>query len=236
LLNQKKGARKVKFEQKFEQKVQQKAKKFSSIKPKLSYYKINKTKPKTSSKKNEVEKQYKAILKANKILNLAKKTKMPAYFFSPDIAINRLAIKNELNKRLEQELSKKLELKKEINSGILTNEELLQKRLSLIQKIKRMLILFIRKILAWFNLEKKQMQSRITINGKRALQQLNDLYNLLLLEITNEEDLAALKIAYGEACYYITEASRQYYKIHKGKGKENYQEYFDRFVKATSSI
>jgi hypothetical protein len=86
--------------------------------------------------------------------------------------------------------------------------------------------------LAWFS--SNSHRANITSAGRRALLQLGDLYDLLMLEAIDDESLLKLKVAYGEACYYVTQASRSYLKKHGGKGRENYSAYFDRFVDCAS--
>ncbi|MFN3910300.1 MAG: hypothetical protein ACK4J0_03670 [Candidatus Anstonellaceae archaeon] len=174
----------------------------------------------------------KALLKASKILLKAKKSKISPFFVSPDIALQRYSISKQINKNLEENLKKKIELKKGIETGLVQQTTI--KKYSALEKVKRALILLIRRILAWLNFETRRNQ--LTKTGQKALAQLQDLYNLLLLEAYDEQSLAALRVAYGEACFYISEASRQYYKKHQGKGREYYQEYFDRFVRAVQSI
>ncbi|MCX8163005.1 MAG: hypothetical protein N3D10_00420 [Candidatus Micrarchaeota archaeon] len=180
-----------------------------------------------------IKKTLKALKKASKILQQAKKSKISPFFISPDLALKNFSISQEVSKKLEESLQQKIELKKEIESGLIDSP--IPKRVSLLERIKRAVFLIIRRIAALLNLLQRS-NVPLTQTGRKALEQLRDLYNLLLLEFYDEESLAALKIAYGEACFYITEASRQYYKKHKGKGRENYQEYFDRFVKSINSI
>ncbi|MFA5107982.1 MAG: hypothetical protein WC492_00400 [Candidatus Micrarchaeia archaeon] len=105
-----------------------------------------------------------------------------------------------------------------------------RKRITRLDALKRAIMLFIRKMQSWFSSHRHQMH--MTISGRRALAQLEDLYNLLSLEAIDESSLMQLKVAYGEACYYIMQASRGYHQKHGGKGKERYQPYFDRFVDA----
>ncbi|MCM8830732.1 MAG: hypothetical protein NC918_00865 [Candidatus Omnitrophica bacterium] len=183
--------------------------------------------------KDSEKKLKKALLRASKILRVAKKSKLSPFFVSPDIALQRYSISKEINKNLEQNLRKKVELKKGIEIGLIDSNVKI-KQPSLFERIKRALLLVLRKILAWLNFQSRKNQ--LTQTGQRALIQLQDLYNLLLLEAYDEQSLAALRVAYGEACFYIMEASRQYYKKHEGRGRENYQEYFDRFIKAVQGV
>ena len=93
-------------------------------------------------------------------------------------------------------------------------------------------MIFIKRILAWFSASGRKI--RMTLSGKRAIAQLRDLYSLLAIDAIDEQGMMRLKVAYGEACYYVMQASKGYQKKHNGKGKENYQAYFDRFVDSGS--
>jgi hypothetical protein len=196
--------------------------------------------PKVSKQKEKIQadideqlrKTKKALKKATKLLALARKSKISPYFFSPDL-FTRASISKQINKNFEEKLKQKIELKTKINHGLVLSSST-QTKISLLEKLKRSLLLIIKKILSWLNLYK--YKSNLTITGQKALKQLEDLYALLTLEAADESTLAALRLAYGEACFYIMEASRQYYKKHGGRGRENYQPYFDRFVKSISQI
>ncbi|MEM3362312.1 MAG: hypothetical protein QXV83_00875 [Candidatus Anstonellaceae archaeon] len=179
-----------------------------------------------------IKKTLKALKKASKILKLAKKAKLSPFFVSPDL-VPSSSISKELSKKLEESLQKKIELKKEIDSGLVSTTT--ERKISIVERIRRMVLLLIRKIMFLLGFYSNS-KVKLTPTGKKALEQLNDLYNLLLLELYDESSLALLRLAYGEASFYITQASREYYKKHKGRGRENYQEYFDRFVKSVSSI
>ena len=149
------------------------------------------------------------------------------YFLSSDI-MGQKAPAVEIAKRLE--FSKRLELSKALNTGLSGRGK--RARLSRFEIIKRNLMVMIRRLLSWFSAHSKSLN--MTAAGRRALSQLGDLYDLLTLEAVDDESLLRLKVAYGEACYYVTQASRGYYKKHSGAGRENYRPYFDRFVDVSS--
>jgi hypothetical protein len=91
--------------------------------------------------------------------------------------------------------------------------------------------IFMLRIIAMFS--KMGRQAELTISGKKALRHLEDLYNLLSLDAPDDDAKMRLKLAYGEANYYVNRASQGYYQKHKGKGSEKYQDYFKRFIESS---
>lgn len=166
---------------------------------------------------------------SSKALRAAAKTQSPIsrYFLSSDIMRQKAT---SVAQSQQQAFEKKVEVTTALNTGLSGRQK--RSRLSRFEVMKRNFMIMVRRLLSWFSV--RSMSLNMTISGKRALAQLEDLYDLLILEAADDESLLRLKVAYGEACYYVTQASRGYHKKHSGRGRENYRPYFDRFVDSSS--
>ena len=170
------------------------------------------------------------IRKSKKILEEVHvpKAKLSSYFVSSDILKRDIKSQSQLASKVE--FDKKIEVARALNTGLKTDSK--KSRLSHFEIIRRNIMIMVRRFLAWFS--NHSARPNLTLAGRRALLQLGELYDLLLLEAIDDEALLKLKVAYGEACYYVTQASRSYQKKHRGRGRENYSTYFDRFVDCAS--
>ncbi|MFH0927824.1 MAG: hypothetical protein V1822_04565 [Candidatus Micrarchaeota archaeon] len=147
------------------------------------------------------------------------------YFLSSDIAREKVPSVALVQK---EAFEKKLEVAKALNTGLAAGKK--RTRLSRFEVMRRNVMILVRRLLSWFSVRSQKLN--MTAAGRRALAQLEDLYDLLTLEAIDDEALLRLKVAYGEACYYVTQASRGYSK--RNHKKENYGPYFDRFVDTAS--
>lgn len=109
-------------------------------------------------------------------------------------------------------------------NGLVQQAAALKKK-SRLEHARRSISIFIGRIIAWFSSRRKK--SSLSARGKKALSQLEELYSLISIGSMGE---VSLRVAYGEACYYLMQESKQHQKTHKGKGVEDYQAYFDRFL------
>lgn len=87
---------------------------------------------------------------------------------------------------------------------------------------------FVRRILSM--LRGKTPDQR-TARGRAALEQLQALYNLICPDDDEGMDLVQRQVLFGEAYYSVLQASREHFRRHKGKEPENYQSYFEDFLR-----
>jgi len=148
------------------------------------------------------------------------------YFLSSDVMKQRtFKVAHEHKKAFEKQVEV-TSISSAFHIGLKGRQK--REHLNRLEVMRRNIMIMIRRLLSWFSARSYSMN--MTIAGRRALSQLEDLYDLLILEAMDDESLLKLKVAYGEACYYVSQASRGYHKKHSGRGSENYSPYFDRFV------
>lgn len=102
---------------------------------------------------------------------------------------------------------------------------------SSIESFKRAFIVFLRRLISWVRARFMQRKHGLTTKGKLALAYLEELYNLMLLDAFDGQQLLALKMAYGNACYQVLHASRTHNAKKTTPDEEDYSHYFDQFLR-----
>lgn len=153
-----------------------------------------------------------------------KATMLPSYFVAQDISEKQFVGSKE-----RMSLSKTIVLPSKYYTGLKNSKGNARSQTRFDSMVKSARIFLLRVISAFTRMKR---QAELTISGKKALRHLEDLYNLMSLDSEDDEARMRLKLAYGEANYYVNRASQGYYQKHKGKGSEKYQDYFKRFIDA----
>lgn len=100
---------------------------------------------------------------------------------------------------------------------------------SRLARLRALMETFIRRLIAFLFPSKAD---RRTPRGQAALLQLQALADLLRAEFDGSGmDLVQYQVAFGESYFNVLQASRAHYKRHKGKGAEDYQPYFEDFLR-----
>ncbi|MFH1306313.1 MAG: hypothetical protein ABIH83_01490 [Candidatus Micrarchaeota archaeon] len=150
------------------------------------------------------------------------KTGMSRYFLSQDIAHQK---HETVSPKYREEFLKTIVLP-EFDTGLAGRKA--KRRQTRVEALKCTVRIFVMRIIAL--LSKMGKEAKLTFSGRMALQQLEDLYSLVSLDSFDDTSLMRLKLAYGEACFHVSQASRGYYTKHRGGGEEEYLDCFSKFL------
>lgn len=106
-------------------------------------------------------------------------------------------------------------------------------RMGWLLQLRAMAASILRRLKQWL---RGHPRARLTLEGQRALASLEQLHRLLRIEFDEGGmDLVAFQVAYGQAYYSVLEASRRHHASSRAKPKpeapENYQSYFEQFLR-----